>query len=128
MLFDHSQHLRLRFEMHITNLVEKECTCVCLLELTNALCLCTGERAFLVTEQLRFDQILRDGCTIYFDEWAIHTLGVTVDRTSDELFARAVLASDENTGLSRCYTLDDRANIAHCLGSSKHRLFATKLL
>jgi len=54
------------------------------------------ERAFLVPEQLRLDESVRDRFAIDVHEWTRDALGHPVQRARDELLARARLPRDEH--------------------------------
>ncbi len=55
-----------------------------------------GEGAFLVAEQDRLDQVLRDGAAIDGDERAAGALGRALDGARDQLLAGAALAFDQD--------------------------------
>ena len=58
--------------------------------------MCAGEGAFLIAEQFRFDQRLGQGAAIYFDERLLRSWRVVVNGMSDELFAGAGFAPDQD--------------------------------
>ena len=67
-LLDRAQQLGLQARVHLADLVEQQRAAVRLLELADAPRDRTGEGAPLVAEQLRFQQVLRDGGAVDGDE------------------------------------------------------------
>jgi len=59
-ILQQAKHFGLRGKRHIADLVEKDRTAMALLELTDPLPVGAGERAFLMAEQLAFQQRLGD--------------------------------------------------------------------
>ena len=60
LLLQHAQHLGLRLQAHVADLVEEDRALVGLLELADLPIGGAGERALLVAEQLRLDQLVRE--------------------------------------------------------------------
>ena len=58
-----------------------------------------GKGAFLVAEELAFEQVLRDGAAIDRDERTLGAVAQSVDCASDELFSRPAIAPHENAGV-----------------------------
>src|SRR5579871_185143 len=67
-LLQHAQHFRLRLRAHVADFVEEDRPAVGLLELADLLLGRAGERAFLVAEQLRLDQLLWNRRTVHLHE------------------------------------------------------------
>ena len=57
-LLEHTQDLCLRIRAHVAHLVEEEAATIGLLEPADTLAIGAGEGPLLVTEQLRFEQVL----------------------------------------------------------------------
>ena len=74
-----------------------------------------GERALLVAEQLRLDQVLRDRRAVDLDERALGALAVVVDRVGDQLLAGAVLALDQDVGVAAGHALHQLEHLVHLL-------------
>src|SRR5690606_14138199 len=55
-----------------------------------------GERPLLVSEELRVDEVRRDGAAVHADERPAGALGTLVDGAGDDLLAGAGLAEDEH--------------------------------
>src|SRR5439155_22995746 len=91
---------------NIADLVQEERPFVGQLEPADFLGDRAGERAFLVSEQLAFEQIERDGRAIQLDERATAPRAQSVNRTRDQLLAGARLAVDEHGRIGRCDALD----------------------
>ncbi|MGB8958488.1 MAG: hypothetical protein WCC00_05705 [Candidatus Aminicenantales bacterium] len=100
-LLEDAQDLGLGPEAHVADLVEKDRAAVGLLELTRLLLRGPGEGPLLVAEELRFDELLRDGGAVDLDEGLAGPQAVGVDRPGDELLAGAALAVDEHGGVGR---------------------------
>ena len=67
-VLQHAQHLRLRGEAHVADLVEEQRAAVGLLELPGAIGDRAGERALHVAEQLALDQLARNRRAVHLDE------------------------------------------------------------
>ena len=72
-----------------------------------------GERAALVAEHLRFDQVARDGGAVDGHERAAGPPARRVDRRRRQLLAGAALAGDEHARLGRRHPRDERADLLH---------------
>ena len=70
-----AEHLRLRHEVHVADLVEEERAAVRLLEEPALLLLRAGEGAALVAEQLALDELARDRGAVHLHERAVHSRG-----------------------------------------------------
>ncbi len=115
-----AQHLGLRHELHVADLVEEERSPVGLLEETAALEHRAGERALLVAEQLALDELPRDRRAVHLHEGAVGARAEAVQGAGDKLLAGAALAGDEDRGLGGGdllelpeEALDDRAAADH---------------
>ena len=98
-LLERAQDLRLQPERHVTDLVQEQRAAVRHLEATRLSADCAGECAFLVTEQLGFEQPLGDGGTVDGDEWTIGARAERVEGARKELLARAAFALEEHGGV-----------------------------
>jgi hypothetical protein len=72
-----------------------------------------GERAALMSEQLGFDEVLRDGAAIDGDERAMRAGTALVNGACHELLAAARLAGDEDGGLGGRDLFDHPVYILH---------------
>ena len=88
----HAQHLGLRLRAHVADFVEEDRAAVGLLELADLLLGRAGERALLVAEQLRLDQLLGNRGAVHLHEPLAAAQAVAVDGPRDELLADAALA------------------------------------
>ena len=95
-LLEHAQQLHLKRHRHVSDFVEKYRAAVGLFEPANTGLYRTSESAFHVTEQLRFQQVLRNRTAIDADHFLVFALAVEVDRFRNELFSRSRFALDEN--------------------------------
>src|SRR5579862_1352422 len=85
----HTQQAHLQIGGHVADLVEEERAVLRLLEASATRALRTRERAALVSEQLGFEQVLRNRGRIDGDERTCDARTVTMQRTRDELLAGA---------------------------------------
>ncbi len=76
------------FGAHVADFVEEDRAVVGLLELADLLLGRAGERALLVAEQLRLDQLLGDRRAVDLHEPLAAAQAVAVDRARDQLLAR----------------------------------------
>jgi hypothetical protein len=96
LLLERAQHLRLRLEAHVADLVQEERAAVGQLELAVATRQRSGEGALLVAEQLGLDQLFRDRGAVDLDERALAPHRLDVNGARDQLLAAAVLAVDQH--------------------------------
>jgi hypothetical protein len=78
-----------------------------------------------VPEQLALDQLGGDRRAVELDECSVRALGVVVDRSCNELLARAVLAGDQHAAGGRrglAHLVEDRA---HRRAPADHREVVT---
>ena len=116
-LLQHAQQLGLEGWLHLADLVEQDRAAVGQLEQARSLGNGTGEGAAAMAEQLRLDQITRDGGAVDLDERAVRPATELVDRARHELFAGAVLSMDEDAGVARRHLADERDHLLHRLAS-----------
>ena len=79
-----------------------------------------GERAALVAEQLALEQVLRDRGGVDGDERAARARAVLVQRTRDQLLARARLAGDEHGDDALAQAADGAEHVLHRGGLAEH--------
>ena len=72
-----------------------------------------GERAFLVTEEFAFDQVLRHGGAVELDEGRVGARALAVERAGHQFLAGAALALDEHGGLRARHLANEQAQILH---------------
>ena len=100
-LLQHAQHLGLRLRAHVADLVEEDRAAIGLLELADLLLGRAGERALLVAEELRLDQLLGNRRAVDLHEPLAAAQAVAMDRARDELLADAALALDQHGRVGR---------------------------
>jgi|SRR6266446_1386322 len=81
---------------HFADLVEKYSTVMGQLELAWLVARRTGKRALVISEQLRFQQFVRESGTIHPHKRAIGAIGVPVNVTGEYVFTNARLTQDQN--------------------------------
>ena len=101
LLLQHAQQHDLGLGGQLADLVEEDRAAVGQLEATLAPLQGPGERALLVTEQLRRDERRRNRRAIHGDESPGGAWRSLVDRPGDELLARAGLAGDQHGRIRR---------------------------
>src|SRR5439155_14935302 len=95
-LFDDAQQFRLRRERQLADLIEKQRTAGGGFERTLAERAGARERASLVTEQLVFHEVLRQGRGVERDERAGRVGAQAVQLPGDELLSRPALPGDQH--------------------------------
>src|SRR2546426_844976 len=96
LLLERPEHLRLRLQAHVADLVEEERAAVGELELAAAARQRARERPLLVAEELGLDQLLRDRGAVDLDKRLLAPRRPGVDGSSDQLLAAAVLAANQH--------------------------------
>src|SRR3984957_9760310 len=91
-----AQQLDLHVEAKLADLVEEQGSSISFLELAKMFVGRARERAFLMTEQNRFDEILGNGAAVHGDEGPPCAFGRTLDGAGDHLLADARFSFDEN--------------------------------
>ncbi len=114
-LLQHAQQLGLQQQRHLADLVEHQRAAGGQLEQADLVAGRAGERALLVAEQLRLDQLLRQRRAVDLDERALRAAAAHVDRVGDQLLADAVLALDQDVGVALGHRLDQLEQLAHLL-------------
>ena len=100
------------FGAHVADFVEEQRAAVGLLEPADALLVGAGEGALLVSEQLRFEQVLLQRGAVHLDEVARRAQRVVMDRAGDQLLAGPRFAADQHR----------RVALRHLLHDGEHRL------
>ena len=100
-LLQHAEQRDLGLDGQVADLVEEDGAAVGQLEATEAPLRRPGERALLVAEQLRRDELARNGRAIDADEGPRGARRSLVDRARDELLARAGLTGDQHGRIRR---------------------------
>ena len=114
-LLQNAQELGLEIRRHLADLVEQQRAPLGHLEEAFLVQRRARERALLVAEELRLDQIFGDRRAVDLDERPLRPLAVVVDGVGDQFLARAVLALDEDVRLARRDALDELEQILHLL-------------
>ena len=111
----HAQQLALKRQGQLADFVEENGAAVSELESPFALVRGAGEGTFFVAEEFALDKVFGQRSTVELDERAVLAGGVAMHGAGDEFLAGAVLALNENGGVS----LGDAADeLAHLLGGS----------
>ena len=112
-VLQHVEQLGLERRLHLADLVEEDRAEVRLLELADARRRGAGERAFLVAEQLAFEQLRRQRRAVHLDERLVLARRSLMDGARDELLADAALAADQHGDVAVGHLLDDVRHLTH---------------
>ena len=116
-VLEHVQQLGLKPQRHLADLVEQERALVRRLELSGFLPVGSGERALLVTEQLRLEQLAGKGGAVHLQELAMGARRRLVDRPGHHFLADSALASQQHCRVGGGHLGDEVSNRLH-LGAS----------
>ncbi len=95
-LLKDTEQLHLQRGRHIPDLIEEQRAAVGLLETTDTGLYRAGEGAFDVSEEFRFQQVLRDRATVDTNQLVIPPGTVEVHRPGDEFLTRSGLSLDQD--------------------------------
>jgi hypothetical protein len=95
-LVEGTEQLRLGGEWKLTDFIKEKHTPVGGFEFSIVVAGRSGERTFLVTEQLALDEILRDTATVYRDYRATRSWAKMVNELSEMLLTATGLAVQQN--------------------------------
>src|SRR5271165_7382147 len=121
LLLNGTQKLRLQFERHFPDFVQKQGAFMRHLEAADFLGECAGKRSLLVSEQLALQQCGGNRGAVNFDERLFASLAQFVERLSDQFLAGPCFALHKYGGARRsnqaeiskhflkCWTLADHA-------------------
>ena len=112
-LLQNAQQLDLGEEAEVADFVEEERAVGGLLEVAFAGADRTGEGAFLVAEELGFDQGLGNGAAGDGDERLLGARAEVVNGAGDQLLAGAAFAGDEHGGIEIGDAADELVNALH---------------
>src|SRR6266436_3441369 len=101
----HAQQLSLQFEGYFSNFVQKNRATVGYFEPANALCDRSGECAFLVSEQLAFQQACRNGRAVELHEGFRPPWTQIMNGAGDQFLSRPRLAINQDRGVRWRYSL-----------------------
>ena len=96
LFLQHAQELHLQAHRHVADLVEQQRAAVRGLEQALVGAVRARERAFLVTEELRLEQVLGHRAAVDRDERALLARARAMDRARHELLAGARFARDQH--------------------------------
>src|SRR5207245_2919060 len=101
LLLQNTKELGLQLKRDITDLIKEQRALVGQFKPADPLGDGAGEGAYLMAEQLAFEQPCRDRRTVNLDEGPLATLTQIVDRASDEFLAGTSLALNQHGGVGR---------------------------
>jgi hypothetical protein len=100
-LLEHAEELDLEAHRHVADLIEQERAAVRGLEQALVAAVGARERALLVAEELRLEQVLGHGAAVDADEGLLAAVACAVNRAREELLAGARFARDEHARIRR---------------------------
>ena len=113
--FDRPEKLHLRVEVDFADFVQKERAAVGGFEAAGLAVLKSArECAGHIAEELRLQQVLRQGRAFDGDEGALGAGREVVERAGDEFLAGAARAFDEDGGVCRRDLADEAVDLFHC--------------
>ena len=92
----YAKELYLHRQGQLSDFVEEDRASVCCPEDSHVPMRCTGERTFLVAEEFRFDQCLRERSAVDDEKRRVTAIGCVMDGPGNSLLPSATLAGDEN--------------------------------
>jgi len=125
---EHPQQPRLQRPRQFADLVQKQCAAVGDLEEPGPMLVGAREGAAAMTEQLAFDEVLRQRAAVHRDEGPRGAAAPLVNRAGDELLARPRLPAHEHRRIARSHAGDEpthrpeRDRITHELRSALRAL------
>ena len=111
--FQDAQEFRLQVERDVGDFVQKQRAAVREFEPPNAVGTRIGEGALDVAEELAFENAFGETAGIHGYHWLRRARRQSMKGSSDNFFARAVLAGDQNVGIRRANLpnqLEDRSH------------------
>ncbi len=110
---EHAQQPRLKSERHVADLVQEQRAAVRLLEPADPPLGRARERAFLVTEELRLEQLRGDRRRVQRDERRVRARRVVVQGPRDELLAGARFAGNQHSHARARQPADRLEHVLH---------------
>lgn len=115
-----AQQARLAFDRHVADFVEKQRAAVRRFDPARAPLVRAGERAALIAEQLRLQQVMRNRAAIDRDERPLAADGALVDRERRQFLAGSRLARDEHARVGLRDLADRAEQLLHRLAVADH--------
>src|SRR5262249_9910315 len=107
------EELGLQSERQLADFIEVDRALIRELKLAGLATVCSRERALLVAEQLRLEQLLGDRGAVDLDERPLRAGRREMDGSGDQILADAALTADQDGGVGVRDALDDRADGPH---------------
>ena len=120
-LLKHTQQLRLRLDMHIANLVQKQRPPIRKLKLALSPCSRPGKRASLMPEQLALDQLCRQRRRIHRNKRPRLSSALLVNRPRDQFLSRTALPANQNRSICSGHLADQIINLLHCTATTNQQ-------
>ena len=107
-----SEHLCLRSERHVTDLIKEKSTAVCLLELSLMLLDRRCEGTLFMTEKFAFDEFRRNGRTIHLYIWRCRAVAFLMKIACDKFLTCTVRTDDEDSRICWRHLVDHSLDLA----------------
>uniref|UniRef100_A0A0N5A5Z1 PE-PGRS family protein n=1 Tax=Parastrongyloides trichosuri TaxID=131310 RepID=A0A0N5A5Z1_PARTI len=120
-LLNGAQQLGLKAGVHFADFVQQKRAAVGLLELADAARHGAGKGPLLVTEQLGFQQVIRDGGAVDADEGLVRTTRAAVQIAGHHLLTDAAFAGDQDGGFRTRHLIGQLDDRLHRRISRDHR-------
>src|SRR6476620_205491 len=115
-LLQHAQDLALDLERHFSNLIEKKCTLIALLETPDSLAVRSRERPLFVTKKLALQQVLRDRRTVDSQKAFVAPRAVIVDRPCHQFLPGTAFPRDHHRRITGSHAANHFEDLLHWLG------------
>ena len=92
-VLDCPEQLRLQVKRNVSDLIKEKSSSVCLLELTDVVCMSIRERSFHMAEQFALEKSLGQGSGIYADHRLQSPVRPSVNLASQHILTGSVLTS-----------------------------------
>src|SRR5271165_5313141 len=120
-VFEHPQQLRLGGDRHLADFVEQQSAALGEFKASGAAIERSRESAFLVAENLAFDERLGNGGAVDGDKGLSLAITERVDGARYEFFAGSAFTGNENRGGAGSYHLHQAKDVLHHLRRSYQR-------
>ena len=99
--------------MHLADFIQEDGAGIGQIELAQLLPVGPGEGALLIAKQLAFQQLVRDGSAIHFDERFLAAARLRIDHARHHFLARTAFATDQHRGSGVRHLLDGVLHLFH---------------
>lgn len=123
---ENAQQLHLQLGLELSDFVQKQRAFVRQLEEAGLSSIGAAECAFLVSEELAFNKVLRKGAAVHVDPWQIAAKRMMMHCARNEFFARSGLTNDQHGRIVMRNPFDHLKQSSHGF-AAKYRLNSRQL-